>query len=320
MFLLLFTAVLSVGNPNTLPEPFGTIHGVVVNGTRGGEPISGADVLLRGSSDGALVPVAKSKADMYGNFVFEHVALEPTISYLPGSDRDGVHYPGKRLRLNSSNPTAHVTIVAFDAVQSPSPLVATRHDIDVHCEPGVMIIKETLLVTNGSKATYVGEPIGNRPAATLRLSIPENFNRITFDNEFYGRRFWIADRQPITGIPWPPGDGEMTFTYRVPLEGSSGQIRRPLDLPCSEVRVRVLGENSVQVSCNLPLVKKANDDLVFASVAKRLPAGYTIELQFGNLPFPWMQCARLGSIIVLVSLILVTVVLPRLRGRTASHV
>ena len=93
------------------PEPGGTIQGVVVNGTRENEPLEGAEVLLRAGTDGELTPVAETKTDRYGKFLFSQVPPDPTLEYLPGANRDGVHYPGQRVRLEPSNPIASVTIV-----------------------------------------------------------------------------------------------------------------------------------------------------------------------------------------------------------------
>ena len=315
MFVPLFAVVLYSANVGPLPEAAGTIQGVVVNGTQGGKPIGDVDVLLRADQDGEFVPVAKTKTDLYGKFAFQHVPLEPTTVYLPGADRDGVHYPGQRVRLDPRNPIGHVTLVVFDAVKAPSPLLATRHDIDVNVEQHVMEITETLLVTNRSRATYVGQPVGDMPPVTLRLSIPENFDRVTFGSEFHGRRFLIVDHRVVTDIPWPPGDGELKFTYRVPLEGSAGLFRRPLDLPTSNVRIRVRAKDAQQVLCNLSASTDVGDRVVFAAVDKQLPAGYTLELQIGNAPIPWMQYARWSSLSVLCMLIFGTVAVHRLRDR-----
>ena len=101
----------------------------------------------------------------------------------------------------------------------------------------------------------MGTPVGDQPPVTLRLSIPANFDRVTFDSEFYGRRFRIADHQLVTDIPWPPGERELSFTYRVPVESSSGLFRRRLDMASRKVTLRVRGKSSDQMSCNLPSVQ-----------------------------------------------------------------
>ena len=143
-------------------------------------------------------------------------------------------------------------------------------------------------------------------AVTLRLSIPPTFERVTFDSEFYGRRFRIVDHKPVTDIPWPPGRRELKFTYQIPLEESAGVLRRTMDLPCSDVRIRVRGENTKQVSCNLPRSREAGDYVEFVA-AEKLSAGSIIELQVGKLPIRWMFYARWGSLGALGMLMLGTV-------------
>jgi hypothetical protein len=297
------------------PETTGTIQGVVVNGSHGNEPVVDADVVLRAGQDGLLEPVAETKTDKHGKFVFEELPFDPTVVFLPGADRDGVHYSGKRLQLDLARPNAQVTIRAFDAIKSPSPLQALRHDIEVTVEPRVMIISETMLVANRSGNTYVGEPLENEPPVTLRLSVPANFDRVTFGSEFYGRRFRIVDHQVVTDIPWPPGERELKFTYRIPLENSGGLFRRPLDLPCSKVSLRVRGEEAKKISCNLPSARPGGGETVFASVDEQLRAGYTLELQVGKLPIRWMLYARWSSLGALCVLAFGTIAIHRLRDR-----
>ncbi len=223
-----------------------------MNGTHGNQLLEGVEVVLRAGADGDLVPVAETTTDRYGKFVFEQVPLEPTLVYLPGANRDGVHYPGQRVRLDPSDRIAQVTIVVFDAVSTPCPLVAKRHDIDVTVDQQVLKITESLLISNPSRATYVGQSMGNGPPVTFWLSIPKNFDRVTFDKEFFGRRFFVVDHRPITEMPWLPGEQELRFTYRVPLVESAGQFRRALDVPSSNVRVQVHAAGRRPVSCNLP--------------------------------------------------------------------
>ena len=159
--------------------------------------------------------------------------------YLPGADLGGIHYPGNRIRLDPNHRVAESRIVAFDAVESPSPLTVKKHEIDVNIRQNVMEIGETLVVMNPSRNTYVGRRGDDDSRSTLQLSVPRNFDRVTFNNEFYGRRFGIKDHRPVTDIPWSPGCRELKFTYRIPLENSAGVFRRELDLPCDDFRIRV---------------------------------------------------------------------------------
>lgn len=309
---------MGITDAQSPPELSGTIQGVVVNGTKSDEPLEGVEVLLRAGTDGELTPVAETKTDRYGKFLFSQVPPDPTLVYLPGANRCGVHYPGQRVHLDPSNRIANVTIVAFDAVTAPCPLIAKRHDIDIVVEQRVLQVTERLLIANPTRMTYVGQSLGYGPAVTLQLSIPKNFDRVTFDKEFYGRRFLVVDHRPVTEIPWLPGEQELTFTYRVPLVESAGQFRRVLDVPSSDVRVHVHGEDKRLVSCNLPQSDAADGQLVFATADEQLARDFTIELQIASLPFPWMQYARWGSVVLLAVLVGATVAIARLRRRRST--
>jgi hypothetical protein len=313
MLVPLVALLLISMNEEPRPTAEGTILGVVVNGSQGGQPIADAEVHLRAGTDGMLKVVETTKTDIYGKFAFERLPIDQEVIYLPGANRDGVHYPAGRIRLDPSNRIAHATIMAFDAVSTVSPLTAAHHDIDVEVEKQMMKVRETLLVSNPSRTTYVGHSQGAEGPVSLSLSIPANFDRLTFDSEFYGRRFRIVDHRVVTDIPWPPGDKELAFTYRIPLEQSAGLLQRPLDLPSSHVRLRVKSNDGQQVSCNLSPSSRVGDDLVFAAVDKQIPAGYTIQLQIGNLPIPWMLYARWASFGVLCVLVFGTLGAHRLR-------
>jgi len=306
MFPSLLTLLLlcaSVANPL---ESRGEIQGIVVNGTQGNEPLGNVDVILRAGTDTSLTPVAETRTDIYGKFIFEDLPLDSSATYLPGAVRDGVHYPGDRTRLGLNNRFVQSRIVAFEAVELPSPLIAEKHEIDINIRHNLLEVREVLLVTNPSRKTYVGEQLEDKSRVTLRLSIPPTFERVTFDSEFYGRRFRIVDHKPVTDIPWPPGYRELKFTYQIPLEESAGVLRRTMDLPCSDVRIQVRGENTKQVSCNLSRSREASDYVEF-DASEKLSACSIIELQFGKLPVRWMFYARWGCLSALGMLMLGTV-------------
>ena len=57
--------------------------------------------------------------------------------YLPGANRDGVHYPGPSVRLSSLRRRAEVTLAVYDALAFPNPLVVRRHTIVLRTRAGI---------------------------------------------------------------------------------------------------------------------------------------------------------------------------------------
>jgi hypothetical protein len=104
------------------------------------------------------------------------------------------------------------------------------------------------------------------------------------------------------------------------LEESAGRFHRPLDLPSSNLRIQIWGNNHDQVTSNLPVVTSDEREyVVVASSGEQLPAGYTIELIVGELPIPWMLYARWGSLVALAALVLVTLRAGRRRSARAAQ-
>jgi hypothetical protein len=205
------------------------------------------------------------------------------------------------LELTAQRPSASVELAVCDAVADPCPLVVRRHEIALRHEPGALTATESLLIENPTSTCYVGRASeeGGEPV-TLQLAIPSEFSRVTFEQEFYGRRFSIAGGKLITGIPWPPGRREVKFTYVVPTQSGHHRWQRPLDLPCDLVRVRVENAGPEQVACNLkPGTEEETDTRTFGSDGKTLPAGHAISVELGRLPLPLMAYARWAALAIL---------------------
>lgn len=317
MFTPLFVILLAALVGDQPATPTGTILGTVVNGSSNDQPLADATVVLRASQNGQLEPVAKTITDHDGRFSFEDVPIDPSVTFLPGAERGGVHYPGQRFQLGYARPDAVVRLRVFDAIKSPSPLRSLRHNISLMIEDQILVVTETILIANRSTATYVGEPVGTDSPVTLGLTIPPNFDRVTFGNEFFGRRFRVADHRPITDIAWPPGERELSFTYRIPLEKSEGFFRRTLDIPTDEFSLTVQGEGAKKLNCNLPPDQKLDGKARFANSNQPLPAGHAIELQIGDLPLPWAQYSRWAALTLLGLLILATTAVKRFHKKTS---
>ena len=286
----------------------GEIHGVVVNATQGGVPAAGVEVVLRVTLNGQIAPVAQVEADAQGRFRFEKLPVGGDFLYVPGANRGGIHYPGPRIRLTPDHRQARVELQIHETQSHPNPLVAKQHVIRIQPEPGALRVTEAILVSNPTSKTYVGRQTdaGTEPV-TLSLAIPPNFDRTTFHKEFFGRQFSFAGNQLVTSIPWTPGETELAFTYVVPNEKRRVPWRRPLDLPCADVRVYVTGEHPEEVACNLAQTGDGQNgkELAFASRGPLEP-GHVIEVEFGRAPVPWSTYARWVAAALLVGLIAAT--------------
>jgi hypothetical protein len=310
LMLLIGLAVAGPAVAGVPPVGDGVIEGVVVRAVDQ-TPVPGAEVVLRAKVDGQGVPAAQTKADAKGRFRFERLPADGAYVYLPGANRDGIHYPGPSVRLSSLRRRAEVKLTVHDAAAFPNPLVVHRHTITLCPEPGLLRVTESMLIDNPSMACYIGQSASkDAEPITLRLAIPADFENVTFATEFFGRRFSVFQNSLVTSVPWPPGQRELSFSYVLANQQAHYVWQRPLDLPSANVQVEVRGDRTDQIICNLDRAVKPKDgQLTFESNGATLPAGYMLRVELGHLPVspmayaPWWALALLTGSIVATSLL-----------------
>jgi hypothetical protein len=293
----LLAALIACGQAEDHP---GRIDGIVVDGSAEQKPLAGIEVVLCVRTGGQTVPVESTTSDAYGRFRFSDLPCDEEFSYLPGANRQEIHYPGPRIRLTDIQPHAEVQLVAYDTVSSESPLVVRRHEVNIRTEGTLVYVSEVMTVENPSTRTYVGESFNDMPPVTFRLSIPTDFEKVTFERESVARQFMVLDDRVLTSMPWMPGERTLRFSYGLPIEERHRVLRRKLDLPTTELVVTV-DENTTCQACNLAATANASDQrLAFASPpGKPLPAGHVLELELGELPVPLMAYAKWGALLLL---------------------
>lgn len=283
----------------------GVIDGVVVNATQGRPMSSGTDVALRARVDGEFVVVATTTTQPDGSFRFQGLPLDDQTLYLPGANLEDVHFPGPRIRLCTDRPHVTVTLDVFDSVSNSNPLVIENHEIVIHGEPGSLKVRETMRINNPSLQCYVGRPrhTGGGPV-TLQLGIPEDFERITFDKEAFGRQFKLINDQLVTGIPWPPGKRELGFSYVIANEKGNRTWQRHVDLPCLRLVIKIRTNTPEHIACNLPATAADQDgEARFESGAEPLPVGHMLRLELDHLPRSMMTHARRVASLLLIALV-----------------
>ena len=308
MLVSKFLLMACLALPAQVPQSEGVINGIVINASDSDAPLGEIDVFLRVKLDGQFIPVEKTTTDARGAFVFTRLPVGRDYQYRTGANRHGIHYPGPLVQLSSQRCYANVRLEVHDALTDSNPLVILRHEIIIHPKANALTVTESIMVDNPSSKSYVGQAAteGAEPV-TLQLSIPSDFVRVTFNEEFFGRSFSLLDGKLVTGIPWPPGRRELKFTYVLPNTKSHRLWERPMDLPCSELHLCVRAANPNEVSCNLEPgpVRQSGEltELSFQSSGGTLPPGHVIRVQLGYFPVPWMTYGRYPAPLVLIGLI-----------------
>jgi hypothetical protein len=300
----------------------GWIGGIVVNESRSEEPVAGATVVLQIKTDGDFVLLDQTTTDAAGRYLFRELLVSPHVVYKASAHHAGIHYPGPVIRLSSDDNTAGVTLKVRDTVASPSPLRVKSHRIEIQPSSGQLAVTETLLIDNPTALTFVGESADaeSTEPTTLQLSIPADFQKVTFQQEFFGRRFAVHNGRLVTSLPWEPGAREVKFTYFLRNTQLHRRWERTLDLPTDLLELRVATTDPDEVTCNLRSLgtqqQVGSTELRFVSGDSGLPAQYVIECELGRLPVPWTTYAKWGAAMTLGLFVVLVIVLGRRATRS----
>jgi len=285
----------------------GTIEGTVVNTSSGASVPCRVEVALHVQVHHEFVPFQETISDAQGRFRFQRLPVDDGVVYQVGATRHGVFYPGPRIPLNELQPIARAQLSVCDAVAGPSPLRLERMDVVIRPESGLLKVTESLLVDNPSHTCYVGQADSQgADPVTLELSIPPDFERTTFDQEFFGRRFAVFNHKLVTNVPWTPGQRELRYTYIVRNTQKVSHWKRTVDLPCTNVTVRVEGVPPDEVRCGMLRRTVADENSVtFESAGQEIAAGQVLQVDLGRLPLPWMTYGRWVAVAIMLGLIAV---------------
>jgi hypothetical protein len=275
------------------------------------------EVELCAEIDGELTPVARTLTDENGKFAFRGVPLDRTLNFVAGANVDGVRYASEKFTLGPGRPSVRVRLGVRHSIADASPLVIRRHEIVIEPELGALHVTEAMLIDNPTAKTYVGRTTAGAPMPiTFVLGIPTDFERLTFEEEFYGRNFTQIGGKVVASIPWEPGQRWVRFTYSARNEQTFRRWERRIDAPCERLTIRVVGEGAKAVDCSLPLVAattKERRQFSFSSSSDTLAEDDVVWVTFGDMPVSWMAYARYGAVVVLIAAVVALGIWARFR-------
>lgn len=293
--LCLLLAVIAVRGPDPLlaqqPVEF-SISGKAVNGTAGGSVPGNLPVALH-AIDGLAGRVATYNAttDEEGAFVFEGITPIPGGSYVLVMDFDGMRYSSL---LDGDYVEDPALLEVFETTDELAVVKIQRQAMiiaDVDRTNREIRALEVLSLENTSDRTLLPELTNiTNPADInfLRFSLPEEASELSVQSTLPG-----GDTIPMgTGFavtaPVPPGEQQVTYTYKFPYEGDSVTFSQRLIQGADLYQVLApVSLSQIQVS---PLEARPRVDVegtpYLVWEGRDIPRRQGVVLEFSQLPQP----------------------------------
>ncbi len=268
------------------------VQGIAVNGTEGG-PIPAAMPISLHVIDPVAGRVATYSATTgdEGSFIFDEVAPIAGGSYVLVMDYEGMRYSEL---LEPADLEKQVEFTVFDVTRDIGVISVQRQAMiiaDIDEKSREIQALEVLSLRNESGRTLLPELTNiTNPADInfLRFSLPAGSTGLSVQSSLPG-----GDTIPMgTGFavtaPVPPGEHEVTYTYRFPYQEDAVTFSQRLIQGADQYQVLApVSLSQLQVT---PLEPKPRVDVGGVSYlvweADQIPPGRGIVLQFSRLPQP----------------------------------
>ena len=227
---VLCSLALAAGAPQALAAERGTIRGRVVN-AGSGKPQPGVRVTLRGGARGEVLGRVRTEAD--GRYVFSGLRTGRERPYALDATYSGGLFAGRAVVLpedGSRPPVLEGTLRVWDTTTDPGVMLVRRDDLFLLPEEGALETIHSVRFSNTSSRAYIGRGGGDAGpggSPTIAFSLPAgavpSTVRILQATLDIPR---LVSLESLGGfgatVAIPPGESQITFSYRV--EGAAGRF------------------------------------------------------------------------------------------------
>ena len=259
------------------------VRGEVTNATPGGAGVGGLTVVLHRES-ATTHSHLETVTGADGRFQFDGIVYDSTVAYGLSVRFQGGMY-GIDLDLSNGSPSP-VFLTVYDGATDDEMLRAsTASVLFARADKSNQEITafEIIRLVNDSDRAYVPGP---RPMDLVRIGLPPDARGLGVDTRLPGADFIQVDRGFALVASVPPGEHEVTYTYRFPYAGSGVSFTRSFKYGAESLRV-LAADEAMRLSseelgdAELVDIGGRSYQLIQAS---ELPRGAEISIRIEGLP------------------------------------
>ena len=221
--------------------PKGSLAVRVVQGTAGAPEAVGAQVTVDLYHQNKPIWQLSATLDEGGAAMIGDVPVAIEVRAVVRVEYHGVSYLELGPRMDKESPDAAVKVTVYQTtLEEPAWRVAMRHIMVQRVTDGT-IVNETLVVENPSDQTWFGgEPMREGKGTSVRVNLPPLVEEVHLDAGFHG---WCCttfqDRELAVQMPLMPGQTTYRFTYFIPTQPETVDLRFEAPAPTDSVAVFV---------------------------------------------------------------------------------
>lgn len=292
----------------------------VTNKTAGGASVEGDEVALEVFRHEQPLRMLEVKVGEDGKAVFEDVPTGPHVQALARVRHQNMSFRSHSVALDAEAGPFSVPATVYDVSSDRSVLSGGTHHLMIGQRDATLLIREYLQLRNPSdRAVTSSERDAQDRPIVLKFDLPEGFEDFVPSDYLASSSLLVTADGFYDTLAVPPGEHQVAFSYRVPIEGSVVELTRRLSLPTTELAVFWEQSQGRLEGLGEPDSRLANDEGVPIEYYRRADLKGGSEVTFRVTGLAERASNSNSWAVLVIAFVLVTVVvLWRLRSRPAA--
>lgn len=207
----------------------------VSNGTANGAPVAGDAVTLRLFRQQELLKSLEGMVGEDGKAVFEGLPTGDHTTALARVRHQDMSFQGRSVFLASTRTDYVVSVQVYDVSSDLSHLSVGTHHITVGIGTNTLELTEYIQLRNTSDMAVRGDTRdASGKAVVVEVALPAGFKDLNVSGYFEQSALVTTETGFYDTLAVPPGEHEVTFSYRIDIVDSSIDVVKALSLPTSE--------------------------------------------------------------------------------------
>lgn len=283
----------------------------VANGTANGTTVVGDAATLQVFHHQELRESFETGVGETGEAVFENVPIGAHLVAVARVKHQNMAFRGGPVSLASTGTEYSTSVQVYDVSSDASPLSVGTHHITITVDDTSLRFTEYMQLRNGSDMAITGSrrDAQNKPMV-IEIMLPAGATDLTPSAYFEGSALVATDTGFYDTLAVPPGEHQITFSYRLDIDHPAADIVKEISLPTSELALFWEGGRAQVTGLGEPDERLTNAQGVPVEYYQRhnVQAGDRISFQVSGLNVKpsdadtWIALAVAFAVVVAIAL------------------
>ena len=208
----------------------------VRNSTADGTSVEGDEITLDIQGGPDQIDSRSAKVGEDGKAVFENLATGQGLAAVARVKHQNMAFRSRPVALDGTAGELSASVEVYDVSTDASQLSIGMHHLMVALRGTTLEFTEFIQLSNSSDMAVTGRERddGDRPIV-IRFLLPKGFRDLAASSYLEREALIVTDEGFYDTMAVPPGQHQITFSYKVDIGSGAAQIVKPITLPTSHL-------------------------------------------------------------------------------------